>query len=726
MNQNFSSSDIQDILKLIDDGFLFERFGQEFLTARLGYQFLSSGGLKDRGIDGLEHIVESSKDDKRIFQLSIDKNPENKIEDTIKKLEINKINYSWLTYFTNVKVKNKDELIEKYSDEKNIILRIFDLLWIADNANNSNATKSVVRNFIKDHLRKYQKPGEGLVVSDYISNPNLYVFLMHQIGRSDEINELNQKLIDSLILYSLRDTDPELKIFLSSNEIQTAVKELLDFEVERIHSKINKRLKRLSKKPNRKVNHHTDIDKYCLPYETRLEIIANNARDKSLYDEFYTEAEQVLRDNLRNESVKVKNVSNILHKSLEKIFYKQGLEFSDFLLNSGCSDTFEGSLRDTVDEILDEIPIVNKNIAKVKDAIIVTIRQLIYHGSEDTKLYLNSLSKTYLMLFLLKCDPKIVDFFQTMASNLTVFVCTSILVPAFSEVYLEPQNQRYWGLLKAAKSRGVNLVVNDTIISELDFHIRRSKHLYDTEYKDQISFYREGNQDLVGQILVRAFIYALNEGKATTYDKFIDNFISIDGQNTKQELIDFLDEEFGIQYVSKDEIDVAIDNGDLNNLTHELTRFKKSDDKAKNDANLILTIYAIRKKNGEHKSSLDGYKTWWLSTDTMTHKSVCTLFKERYPVSCYMRPDFLYNYISFTPQREAVAKVYQRTFPNLLGVHISNHIPKDIAQYIRKIIIEHSEKLDGRKKAQIRNLVDKLKSDPRYNYKDELKSFFQD
>lgn len=726
MYENLSSLDVQDILKLIDDGFLFERFGQEFLSARLGYQFLSSGGIKDRGIDGLEHITELYIDEKRLFQLSIDKNPEIKIKDTVQKLDKNGINYSRLTYFTNVKVNNKDELIDKYLDEKNILLRIFDLLWIADNANNSNATKSVIRNFVKNHLRKYQKPGEGLIVSDYLTNPNLYVFLMHQIGRSDEINKLNQKLIDTLILYSLRDTDPDKKIFLSFEEILESVKALLDFEVERIYSKVNKRLSILSKKPNRKVNHHTDIDKYCLPYETRLEIVSNNAKDKSLYNVFHSEAEKLLKKNLMSEKVRVKNISAILHKALEKIFYNQGLEFSNFLLNSGCSDTFEGSLRDTVDEIINEIPVIDKNVSKVKDAVIVTIRQLIYHGSEETKMYLNSLSKTYLMLFLLKCDPKIVDFFQTMASNLTVFVCTSILVPAFSEIYLEPQNQRYWGLLKAAKSRGVNLVVNDTIISELDFHIKRSKHIYDIEYKNQIDFYREGNQDLIDQILVRAFIYALNEEKVRTYDKFIDNFITIDGQNTKQELIDFLDEEFGIQYVSPDEIDVEIDNGDLNSLVHELTKFKKSGDKAKNDANLILTIYAIRKKFGEQKSSLDGYKTWWLSTDTMTHKSVCTLFGERYPVSCYMRPDFLYNYISFTPQREAVAKVYQRTFPNLLGVHISNHIPKEISQYIRSQIMEHAEKLDGRKKAKIRELVDKLKSDPRYNYKDELSSFFQD
>ena len=541
-----------------------------------------------------------------------------------------------------------------------------------------------------------------------------------------DIQNLNQDLIDTLILYSLRDTDPDQNILCSIDEIEASIKSLLNFEIDKIRSKINKRIKKLTKKPDRRVNHHTNVDKYCLPYETRLQIISNNAKDKTLYDIFHNEAEQIISSNLKSESAVVRDIAGLLHKTIEKIFYRQGLEFSNFLLNRGCGDTFEGNLSDTVNEILDESTVIDKNRAKVRNALIVSIRQIVYHGSQDAKQYLLSLSKTYQMLFLLKCDPGIVDFFQTMASNLTIFVCTSILVPAFSEIYLEPQNQRYWSLLKSAKSRGVRLVVNDTIISELDFHIKRSKHIFDIEYANLIDFYSEGAEELVDQILVRAYIYALKEKKVTTYDKFIDNFITINGDNTKQELIDLIYEEFGIQYISKDEIDVEINKDDLDRLVDQLSDFKKSPDKARNDASLILMIYAIRKKCGEEKSSMDGYKTWWLSSDTMTHKSVCSIFKDKYPVSCYMRPDFLHNYIAFTPQKEAVSEVYRRTFPNLLGMHISNHIPSDISVSIRRAIQEHSDKMTGRIKAKIRNLIDKLKSDYKYNYKEELNSFFQD
>ena len=358
--------------------------------------------------------------------------------------------------------------------------------------------------------------------------------------------------------------------------------------------------------------------------------------------------------------------------------------------------------------------------------MIDSIREIIYHGSAEVKQYLQSLSQTYFMLFLLKCDPKIVEFFQTIASNLTVFVCTSILVPAFSEIYLETHDQRYWSLLKAAKSRGVKMVVSDVIVSELDYHIRKSIRLYDSEYKDFIDTYGEDAGPYVDNMLIRAFLYAKREQKVSSYEQFVDNFVSVNGRNPKQELIDFLDDEFGIDYVSSDDSKVKVDSGDLETLVSELSRHKKSIEKARADASLILMIYEIRRKNEEAKSSLYGYRTWWLSSDTMTHRTVCNLFGKKFPVSCYLRPDFLYNFISYTPPKDVVETVYRDIFPNLLGIQISNHVSPEISSSIRETIKEHQGKLNGRIKAQIRDAIDELKSNPEINFKERLESFFKD
>ncbi|MCE9730944.1 hypothetical protein [Pectobacterium sp. IFB5596] len=729
-NQSVHAEDVMDMLAVIDDGFLFENFSQEFLSARLGYKFLSSGGIKDRGIDGLEYASEDANRPTSIFQITIDKKSEQKLIDTLDKLRDNSINYSRLTYVTSVEVKNKDKLIDMSNDDYGINLRIFDAKWIADNCNDSPATQSVIINFISRHLREMQKPGKEFVVNDFVKDPRLYVFLMQQIGRSSHEGNLNDKLIDSLILYSLRDTDPDKYILMTSDQIESAVREMFDFEVERLRSKINKRLKSLSKKPNKKINHHTrdNDDSYCLPYETRLKIIADNSKDKILYNSFMDEAESVLRTKLKDEEVQIKKLPEILKKIVELIYYQQGLEFSDFLLNGGGSDLFESNLSDTVDLVLDASNIIDKNRNRVKSALIMAIRDIVYSGSPQAKEYLKSLSKTYLMLFLMKCDPHIISYFQQMAGKMRIFVCTSILVPAFSEVYLEDQNKRYWSLLKSAKSRGVRLLVNDTILDELLYHIKNSYRVFQDNYKDNIDQFISGSEEFVDQILIRSFLYAKNENKVNSYELYLDNFVSINSPLAKQELIDFLNEEFGIDYVSSstNEMKVNIDNNDLITLVNELSSVKGSAAKARADANLILTIYALRDMHGETKSSLEGYKTWWLSSDTATHRTVSRLFKQKYPVSCYMRPDFLYNYISFTPPKNKINALYENTFPNLLGVQISNHVSSDIGRQVRQLIIGHGEKSSGRVKAKIRQLSDELKTNTGLDYEDKLISFFNE
>ena len=48
-------------LSRIEDGFVFENFAQTFLAPVLGHSFLPVGGIKDKGIDGLNHISQQLK-----------------------------------------------------------------------------------------------------------------------------------------------------------------------------------------------------------------------------------------------------------------------------------------------------------------------------------------------------------------------------------------------------------------------------------------------------------------------------------------------------------------------------------------------------------------------------------------------------------------------------------------------------------------------------------------
>lgn len=521
-------------------------------------------------------------------------------------------------------------------------------------------------------------------------------------------------LADTLILYCLEGTDPDKGIFKTKEEIKQDIAKYIKFDPKLLYNTIDRRLHELSEKP-RRIKYHSKAKAYCLPYETRLEIQERNLKDCDLYEKFKTEVESRLKTYLRNADLSVRDSFSLIESTINQLFYQQGLEFSDFVLHGENQEAFEKELPDLISSVVDESHVVSKNKEGVKTSLLMTIRDVVYNGTMSQTLFLKRLSNTYMMLFLLQCDPKLCTFFNTMASKLNVYVCTSIIIPALSEFYLEPINKRHWNLLKGANSAGVTLVINETILSELISHFRMIKNKYESEYKDYEDLYLgdEIQTLYIDEIMIRAYFYSKMRNQTKSFYDFMDNFVNPGLVNADADLIEFLKEEFGIKFVSDSSLGIKIDIKEMDLLYKTLKDQKSFPAKAKNDAKLILTIYAIRElKNETASSGIFGYKTWWLSKDTVTQRAVNQVFKDKFKVSCYIRPDFLYNYISFAPSKGEVEAAYQELFPSLIGVNISFHLPSELISFIHQRIGEHKVKSHPRLKAILRDLAEKLKVDP--------------
>lgn len=137
--------------------------------------------------------------------------------------------------------------------------------------------------------------------------------------------------------------------------------------------------------------------------------------------------------------------------------------------------------------------------------------------------------------------------------------------------------------------------------------------------------------------------------------------------------------------------------------------------KALSDSQVILTVYEKRRIGNElGKGSIFGYTTWWLTSDITTYRAVKQVFGDKYQYDCYMRPDFLYNFISLAPSKVEVDQVFSELFPTLVGVSISFRVPEDITRVVHKFVAELKTLNKPRVKATLRELVDNLKKDPGY------------
>lgn len=711
----------------IDDGFVFENFGLSFLAATLGYDFIPVGGVKDKGIDGLDYVYNQKGYEKVIYQLSTELNSSHKLELSIQKLIDNKIPFDSITYVTNRIVLNKDTLIDMLFDKFKKHIKIFDQNWLVGYANHSAGTVNAYYTFIDSYLHEFSKPGKSYVVSDLGNDSRLFVFLRQQLDTKRDDLKLDDLLADTLILFGLEGTDPDKNILKTKAELFDSIKKYVKFDPKILDETIEKRLTVLSTKP-RKIQHHLQKKGYCLPYETRLEIFNRNLADKQLLASFYSQTSDVIKKYFKDDDIVVRNLAKLIDETIHKIFYQQGLEFSNYILHGKSQQVIEKDLQQIISRVVDESSVVDKNKELVKTALLMALRDIIYNGTVEQKKYFKSLSNTYMMMFLLQWNPQIATYFESMASKMIVYVCTSILVPALSEYYLTPENRRHWNLLKGAQQAGIRLFISDAIIDELKHHFYMLRSKYENLFQQNELIYLNSEVETlyIDEIIIRAYFYAKSQKKVYSFDDFLSNFVDPDLKTVKDDLIIYLKSEFGISYFNDESLKIKVSEEEHVRLTERLQE-NKSPKKAETDSKIILSIYKLRERNNETASSgIFGYKTWWLSKDSTTYKAVSELFGDKYPVSCYIRPDFLYNHIALAPKKHEIDKLYKEIFPSLLGVNLSFHLPQEVTEFVQERIAEHGTKNPARLSSILARLSEKLKSDPTVRNRKSVKLFLDE
>lgn len=728
-----------DLVKIALDkaeGFQFERFVHSFYSALVGASFIPLGGVHDGGADGFEgdQVYEEAGVPTAFYQASVQEDFCPKIRRTVARLREVGRDPRTLVYVTSRSIRLPDLEERALSRELDVTIQIRDARYIMAHINDSTATMAAFDHQLR-HLTDFLRLiGASTIItpSAHVRSPAVYVFLEQELARRRGDTSLLDAVTDSLILWALEGTDPDAGLMMSRQDVLDKISREIPAVRQVVKGRIGKRLEWLSHKDypdGRQVRWHKKQDQFCLPYETRQRIEDENRADEALrLDVLNSIYDRIRNDTGRHLAEPASRIAaELTLRSLQMAFEREGLAFASFL--EASDDAEYATMTDAIAQALAERNLAGQQKILLADAVFGTVRGVLYNSVDIERAYLAKLSRTYTLLFTLKSEPRLIEFFQDLAGTLHLYVGADLLVRALSERYLPENDQLTRNTLLLAARLGARLVLTEPVLEEVVGNLRGA----DTEFRnffeqveDHVDYLMASN---AAKIMVRVYFYARIDPKPglrapKSWPAFVSQFLpyaELNRASASEHLRRYLLSVFGMTFESTAELLRLVDHKAVDKLAESLADCKPSQKLAFNDALMALAIYGRRKERREESCvSGFGYESWWLTTEARILQYTKELVRQHRGTRYIMRADFLLNFITLAPSTQEARATLGHVFPSLLGIRLSRRMKEDVFHDIMTKVRIAQDWDDARRTAAIADLVDKLKADFHKRYETHL------
>jgi len=713
------------------EGSEFEKFFQAFYAHLVGIEVVPLGGMHDGGADAFlgEKLFQENREKPSIFyQATTQTDLSAKIRQTIKRLREVDREPTMVNFCTSRTVGMIDREEEKLSNELSVGIRIRDRKWIVANINKTPQTVAAFKSYLAPRLNFLNAFGapRDIKTLPTMSARMMCVFLGQEIDRRRGNTDLLEAVTDSLILWALEETDPATNTFMMRDNILVKIEETLPSAKQFIRSVFDDRLKLLTSKRNptgREVRWHKKEDKFCLPYETRKIVKDEKTQDEFLKLQIMDLYRQRANEYLDNTDNSLSDtVARVAHRALELTFEKEGLELANFLSGEDAEEQYDSTISDQVDVAIEEAELTGVDVIRSKGAALAVLRQAFYSSTEKERIYYGKLSRTYTLMFTLRNEPKIVEYFKSMSSNFVLFIGSDIIIRALSEHYLASEDQMTINMLQILRNAGSTIILTQVAVREVQAHLNATDHEFRHWFMESEQYVDKEIARHANKILIRSYFYAkfnpsLKNGPRSWTD-FIGQICSQSSlsstEKSRREVADYLIEKFGLEYLDDEDLSRITNYDEVYDLAENLREIKSEQVLALNDAKLILAVYGKRRELGEnHRPNPYGYRTWWLTHEIKVRKVTKDLVMKR-GAEYIIRPEFILNFIALSPTMKQVRQSYNTIFPTLLGIRLSNRIKDEVFHDVMERVKEVRKVDEARATAMLVQMSNDLKGD---NYK---------
>jgi hypothetical protein len=699
----------------------FEQFANAAFADLVGPDFIPLGGRKDWGADAVLCTTTHSKRPHVSYQFSIDEDFRDKIRKTVARLREVKREVKVLNYATSRIVPRLDVVEGELGDGLQVVLRIRDGAYLAGQVNSSPAMLAAYDSYLApavSYLSDLSKP-QLLGDDDAKTNSAVYVFLRNELDSRTQGGSA-EGLADGLIIWALRDTGATEGIFMSAEEITKQIEKDVPGVASVLSGLIPQRLDTLSKIPQpeqRPVRYHSKIDKYCIAFDLRSKMRDENLQAEALRGAVFAIYHQRITTYRPDATTLfIEAASRIALRAIQRCLEHEGIEFAAFLCGKS-DDTV--SLKRSIEDSLAEEGAPKAEHDKLRGAVEFVLSAALAKPSTEERTLYSRIASVYTILFCLRTEPRLIQYFERMAGRFHFLVGADVLVHALAERFAPEEQNLLTNTLRLARSAGATLTLTEAVLEEVQHHLYAADQEFQHYYRDCEEAITPENLDIINRPLIRAYFYGKfspDKNRPRNWPQFLNNYCDPNAINTshgKLQLRKYLMSKLNMGYESRTMIARECDPKKVSKLADQLAPHKKRRELAENDSLMAHTVYAKRKA-GKESEDLSGYglRTWWLTNEITITNLTKSLVKAE-GASYLMRPDFLLNFLSLLPRKQQAKAIFETLFPSLLGVHLAReHAPAHVDR-LHKYLQEVKAVEPARRRVLVAEKSDALKADLR-------------
>ncbi|MFM5591080.1 hypothetical protein ACET60_07845 [Aeromonas veronii] len=722
-------------------GSRFESFSKKIFSLVFKESFIPLGGIHDGGADGAlsSYIQEVSGKTNTFIQFTTtaEKNVKSKIEETIKSLLLSGRTPRQVIYATSIALPKFDVIAQDIFEKHQVMVQFREFERIKDYINSDESCNSTFYDFFASEITALANAAKSKLtaVSEYATDPTVYVYLNYELKSKHVKNHLNDQVLDALIYWSLRDTNPETGVLISRSSIQNSISSLFPQAKSVLLPNLNARLETLSKKSVgdiERLRYYKAKDSFSLPFEMRTTLAIEAGAAISRQERFKSSIEDRLKEEIGKEidEIQKQACNDLVFHTVHRYFIEQGLLLAAFLEgkleNIHISDQV---VEDIMARVLSEIEHKKSISPTMFGSCLNILRGIFYHPSSEEREYMAYLSKTSCLLVTMQSAPKLLEYFNKMGGNFRLIIGTDLIVKAISERYIAEEDKQVTRILDVCKQLGAELILSEPVLDEVFTHLHATDLEFRNHYAEQEKYLHKDMVVDSDRIMIRAYFHSKKYASGPkTWVQFIEQVVThsslrMRAEAARQDLKGFLLQKFNMRFISGNDLEESVNPDAVRQLAELLdeSRQDKHEDLSYNDALIAHATYAQRRKNDE-SGIYDGFgfRTWWLTKETRVLNFSKALVESEGGVPYIMRPEFILNFVSLAANADHVRKSFSDLLPTTAGLQLGRHLSSDTMHRLMGDAQEWAERPPERISMIINERANKLKHDQFKKYYENI------